>query len=309
MNNRKKSLTIVLVLLCTSVAVAPSISLTAVKASADTDRIEMTAQVCGVNGFENTSVTLTSDQYQRLEQYLVGFRARLNQTTSPEDTIPLFKEAVVELHTYGLLPRGMTVERAQRLVTGSPVNSQRLRTLSFEHPVLINEVNNRFCLIAGNTDNTFIFGPIKSSLFVLLMIITYANYDIATMLDNHGLHRLANLFYAVDTLLEWLWMPTRVIPFEIVGLVTMGSYYYEWEVGPHYYPSDGWISAVGSEGKQSINGSFYGNLKTGFLGLFYGMSGFTGIVLHPATKDRAIFLGTAFRAAMSTTPPYAMRNG
>ena len=61
---------------------------------------------------------LTRQQYQNLEQYLVEFRARLNQTTTREEAVPFFKEAVVELNKYGLLPRGMSVEQAQRLVTG-----------------------------------------------------------------------------------------------------------------------------------------------------------------------------------------------
>jgi hypothetical protein len=63
-------------------------------------------------------VKLTREQYQDLEQYLVEFRARLNQTTTREEAIPIFKGAVVELDKYGLLPKGMNAEKAQRLVTG-----------------------------------------------------------------------------------------------------------------------------------------------------------------------------------------------
>ena len=114
----KKILVIGVIFLFLGVAVAPSINFNVVKASDDNDFVEVTTQACGIKGYGNTTVKLTKEQYQNLEQYLVGFRARLNQTTTREEAVPIFKEAVVELNTYGLLPKGMSVEKARRLVTG-----------------------------------------------------------------------------------------------------------------------------------------------------------------------------------------------
>ena len=93
-----------------------------VKASDDNDLVEVTTQACGIKGFGNTTVKLTREQYQNLEQYLVEFRQRLNQTSTREEAVPIFKEAVVELDKYGLLPKGMSVEKAQRLVIGAKQN-------------------------------------------------------------------------------------------------------------------------------------------------------------------------------------------
>ena len=111
----KKLLALGIIFLFFGVAVAPSINSSVVKTS--DDLIEVTSQACGIQGFGNTTVKLTKQQYQDLEQYLVDFRARLNQTTTREEAVPIFKDAVVELNKYGLLPKGMSVERAQHLVT------------------------------------------------------------------------------------------------------------------------------------------------------------------------------------------------
>ncbi|HVO72984.1 MAG TPA: hypothetical protein VMT35_03110 [Ignavibacteriaceae bacterium] len=113
----KKGLAVGIFLLFIGVAVAPSINSTVVKASNDNDLVEVTSQACGIKEFGNTTVKLTKQQYQNLEQYFVDFRARLNQTTTKDEAIPIFKDAVVELNKYGLLPKGMSIEKAQRLVT------------------------------------------------------------------------------------------------------------------------------------------------------------------------------------------------
>ena len=49
---------------------------------------------------------------------------RWNGTTSQDDTVLLFHEAVGEINTYGLLPRGMSVRQAQMLVRGPAQHSK-----------------------------------------------------------------------------------------------------------------------------------------------------------------------------------------
>jgi len=113
-----KGLVVIVIFLFIGVAVAPSINQNIVKASNDDDLVEVTSQACGIKGYEDTTVKLTREQYQNLEQYFVEFRARLNQTSTREEAVPLFKDAVVELDKYGLLPKGMSVEQFQRIITG-----------------------------------------------------------------------------------------------------------------------------------------------------------------------------------------------
>ena len=125
----KKLLSIGIILLFICIAVAPSINFTIVKASDDNNLVEVTTQVCGINGFGNTTVKLNRQQYQNLEQYLVDFRARLNQTITREEAVPLFKEAVLELNKYGLLPRGLSEREAERLVLGAYEHPRSSRVL------------------------------------------------------------------------------------------------------------------------------------------------------------------------------------
>jgi len=83
----KKILIVGVILLFLGVAVAPSINFTAVKASNDNDLVEVTTQACGIKGYGNSTVKLTREQYQNMEEKLVEFRARLNQTSTREEAV------------------------------------------------------------------------------------------------------------------------------------------------------------------------------------------------------------------------------
>jgi len=165
-----------IILLFVGVTIAPTINFNTVKASTDDDLVEVTTQACGINGYGNTTVKLTRQQYQNLEQYLVEFRARLNQTSTRDDAVPIFKDAVVELDKYGLLPKGMSVERAQKLVTTYQVhpNVEKLMNspkLSLSHL----EFNNVFCLLSMlsvSPGGDVTFGLLTLPSVILFMLFT-----------------------------------------------------------------------------------------------------------------------------------------
>ena len=125
----KKCLAVGIILLFIGVAVAPSINSSVVKASNDKDLVEVTSQACGIQGFGKTTVKLTKQQYQNLEQYLVDFRARLNQTTTREEAVPLFKDAVVERAASRSIPAG--TEMAAGLAGRSLFGLQPLQFLRY----------------------------------------------------------------------------------------------------------------------------------------------------------------------------------
>jgi hypothetical protein len=145
----KKLFAIGIIFLFIGVAVAPSINSSVVNPS--DDLVEVTSQACGIQGFGNTTVKLTKAQYQNLENYLVDFRARLNQTTTREEAVPLFKDAVMELDKYGLLPKRMSIEQAQKLVLG--INSCKFKILQKIFDKYYKEGNdnytNTLCLVIG----------------------------------------------------------------------------------------------------------------------------------------------------------------
>jgi hypothetical protein len=152
---KKQIIATTIILLFIGVAVAPSINFSVVKASDDNDLVEVTTEACGIKGYRNTTVKLTKEQYQNLGQYLVDFRARLNQTSTREEAVPIFKEAVVELDKYGLLPKGMSVEKAQKI----------FETLFNRHHKTLADNENLLCLIAGRTNKTYIVGALVKVLW------------------------------------------------------------------------------------------------------------------------------------------------
>jgi len=152
--NRWVSVGVILVFI--GAAIAPGINFNIIKASNDNDLVEVTTQACGVKRFGNTTVKLTREQYQNLEQYLVDFRARLNQTTTREEAVPIFKEAVVELNKYGLLPKGMSVDQAKKFVTMSYQGNSKVEKLrhSPKLPKAGFAFRNIFCLLLLHSDST-----------------------------------------------------------------------------------------------------------------------------------------------------------
>jgi hypothetical protein len=283
----KKIFVVGIIFLFIGIAVAPSINSTVVKTS--DDLIEVTSQACGIQGFGNTTVKLTKEQYQNLEQYLVDFRARLNQTTTKEEAIPIFKDAVVELHKYGLLPHGMSVRQAQRfIIANDPLTGTVHRALS---PLNTSRYTNLCCLIAGKTTYCS-----AANLF-----ITGVTSYISNLLSNGG-----------SGWLVWVWIHLYLLlairnllcPLYLLSLLSFGGITLFGSV----FPSIGWIFTTGLQGIKNSTGSFYGNIQypvKEILGILYtGVLGFTGFKIF-CPDNTWLFVGTALWVNMSDSPPTA----
>ena len=279
----KRILVLGVILLFIGVSIAPSININVVKASNDNDLVEVTTQACGIKGYRDTTVKLTRQQYLNLEEYLVEFRSRLNQTTTREEAVPLFKEAVVELNKYGLLPKGMSEKAAQQLVTG------RTQSTGFEHlmkkPFLRNQFTpsdneNFLCLVYGIiTGYTFSFGPI------LLLL---------------------SLFYPGITALVRT-LPFILIPIDILHTITFGEY----QPGD-YYPANGWLGTFGLNGRRVFHDQpLYGALPLDTIGINYpwgtnyyypGIMGFTGLHIN-IVEEVHFYLGSALWVKIDSVHP------
>jgi len=293
-----KSLVFIVILLFLGVAVAPSININVAKASSDNDLVEVTTQACGINRFGNTTVKLTREQYQDLEQYLVEFRARLNQTTTRGEAVPIFKEAVVELDKYGLLPKGMSVEKAYHLVDAKPQGSQIMnvyRTMSWNSKILNH--SNFLCLISGETTmNTRFFSFIEMGSSALCWILYISFLFAQNYIDNPVfinstlslLKSIRNFFYKINS--------ARITG---TGIITFGHSHPASIPPPYRYdPAQGWITTLGVLGKKSWNGTFFGRIfwMAPFNSesyMFYpGALGFVGIKLN-MRDGTFFFLGSS----------------
>jgi hypothetical protein len=297
MNRMKKSLAVAVILLFIGIAVAPSINVTVVKAS-DDDFVEVTSEACGIKGFGNTTVKLTKQQYRDLEQYLVEFRAKLNETTTREEAVPIFKEAVVELNKYGLLPKGMSVEQAQRLVIEPYDNNKIMKLqdrLQINNLFTADNYSNYFCLISGETDTTTVWSPLPFVSLPFLGIGYYFLWIIHVILENTVFDELASLL--AYSLFKYFIL-SFFFPVSLCSLMTFGQTYYSPCNPPEYCPSTGWIYTNGLNKIKTWNGSFYGNILSvdvPFETIYIGMLGFSGIKIFPNNQDLLYcsYLGSA----------------
>jgi hypothetical protein len=295
-------LAIGIIFLFVGVTIAPTINFQVVKASTDDDLVEVTTQACGIQGYGDTTVKLTREQYQNLEQYLVEFRARLNKTSTREEAVPIFKDAVVELDKYGLLPKGMSIERAQKLVTSGYQNllsSQHFKKHQNKNPFSSAYIENLLCLVSGKVNNSFFLGPM---LLISVLFTVILSTPIGILWNIAGYLGFTNL---EDILWNLYWnFPFLPLPFEFLGIATFGRVHFNGEeVPPTYTPSQGWINSFGLLGTHSIEGSFYGSIGRTIPGDYIGIRGFSGLIIGPKNKiETKFFIGSAFRIEFTQLP-------
>ncbi|GAG58708.1 unnamed protein product [marine sediment metagenome] len=169
----KRGLAIGIILLFISIIFIPSINFTVVRASNDGALVQVTIQAYGIKGFENTTVILTKQQYQNIEQCLDEFQTRLKQTSTRDKAIPLFKEALIQLNQNGLLPNEMDVVQAQKLVVEaySKYNELPIFENIFHENNLQENQHNLFCFVSGVVLDGYATGPLGLIGGILALLI------------------------------------------------------------------------------------------------------------------------------------------
>ena len=263
MNNLiKKGVVISVIFLFIGLAFAPSINANVSKTSIEDELVEITTEVCGLRGGKHT-VSLSKEEAKEIEQLFDDIKRRLDWVETREETVEIFKEAVVELDKYGLLD-DLSVKQAQRLVTGRYQNIRVMKILRRMIDGNQNIINSSlFCLTAGQATNSFIMGP---SVFLSFLGI---------------LHPVFNWWYLIFYLFPWVQF----------GLMVFGDF----SIGQHavYHPAEGWVRTIGLTGFKKWDGKFYGQLRKidlGLGGLFLGGIGFTGLRINYGFFN-TLFLG------------------
>jgi hypothetical protein len=291
----KKILVVGIIFLFIGIVVAPGINFNVVKASNDTDLVEVTTQACGIKGYENTTVKLTRQQYQKLEQYLVEFRARLNQTNIREEAVPIFNEAVVELNKYGLLPKGMSVEQAQKFIINSNQNKREIKFFSkmnhYLQNISIGSIDNAFCLIEGNHRGAYFVRVLFNSLCVIIFNLFQILYDHFDFIS-----KLPLLLFLFSTLVDFYFGMVSLKT--LLGFINLG-------IGIYFYSGSGNIKTIGLLGIKSWSGSIHGGFDKfpdvpddGFLGVI-GFTGFHITIVDPiAHYSESFFIGSALAVGL-----------
>jgi len=253
-----KGLVIGIIFLFVGVVIAPSINFNVVKASSDNGLIEVTTEVYGIKGFGLHTAMLTTQQYGEVKHLMESIKERLRRAANKEETIAIFKDAVVTLNTYGLIPQGMTIEQTQKLVVGEYENF-KVKTIGerlFPKNTFQTNQSNFLCLIAGIVHDGFVTGPLGliGAVIAALGLILTLNF-VAVI----GLLLLGVSHYI-----------TTISPVSILQRVTVNS---------------GDITSVGLGGVKNFNIS----IETGG-GI---ISGFTGIKISRNDTGQIDLLGVA----------------
>jgi hypothetical protein len=266
----KKAGAVAAILFCIGVAISPGLSSGIVSASSERDSVEVSIEVCGIKGYRPSTVTLPKSHYEIITEYLQDLMKRLNTTSSRNDAVLLVHEAVVELDTYGLLPRGTSVSEVQILVSGSNQNS--LKSALFKNKILSkwNEeefgitypsLMNLFCVLSATATKIPGYSP-KSVIIPLSVLLVFALFP-ALIVSLFGQELLANRLAELGLSL-WMLNPLRFSNF-----VVFQGYDVEFQ-------------SLGLKGQ--VHGTLHKSIAFG---------GFTGLMIS-LSKNTTYFLGSAY---------------
>ena len=259
----------------------------------------MTTQACGLKGENTHTVQLTKRQVREAQRVFDDLKNRMSTAESMEETQRIFNDTIASLSRYNLLPNGMSIQQAKRLVTSASQNQKGetlLKKISskFQADSKEGTIQNSFCLIAGNTSNTHFAKPVTKLTMHLYDIMDYSS-------GNH-------ILVVISTALWIVFNPLSTISQMILkrqgnhcGVsIFFGNYHY-YPYPNWLYPAQGWISTDGINGKQNISGSLWGQKVTSgwqpqddwYMNYTWrGCVGFTGFITYFGS-DSAYYLGSA----------------
>ncbi len=238
-----------------------------------------------------------------VEKIFNEFKSKLDTVSTKQDTIALFKEIIVKLNDYKLLPKGMTVKRAQRLLTWCFLKSELIQTLQNTNE---NNSGNTNCFVVGMTNNTF-FRPYPTIYDIPIIYYLYFNTSFGDFFN------FLALFYLIRS----------IQPFKLGSYAYFGDRYKSVEDGNVTYEdmdaSSGWVWTQGANNIKKWNGTFYGGLYTKYLKKYYdddnnyaeawnplGIRGFVGITLFNSDRNDIsnFYIGFAREVNFTYSPPW-----
>lgn len=229
--------------------------------------------VVSVSGTVSTKDSSQS-QYSQVMKIFDTAKIKLDAVRTKQEALAVVKEIIVELNDHGLLPKGIRVGLAQRLITQGFLRSQFLTPYQNSNA---NNTGNLNCLVIGIANGTY-FRPYPA----LVMDIPFL-YNLAFNSSLRNITQFLALPYVIRTA-----QPLKLGPYAYVGarfkLVEHGN-----TTEDLIHSSSGWVWTIGSNGFKKWNGTFYGGLYTKYKKFVYnnytsaetwdpvGIRGFVGI--------------------------------
>jgi len=304
----KKLLAVGVIVLFLGLACAPSIN---ANVSKNSELVEITTEICGLGGGRYT-VQLTKEEAEEVDRLFENIRLQLDESTSREEAVEVFNEAVVELDKYNLLS-GLSIDQARRLILGEISNSFSLiYNYEGKNNTMNNNGENFNCLIAGRSTYTRLFYGRPTILGRINEILKSNEFD--QYMD--WLQTTFPLFYrfVILPLFLLIFLPTLFIDVffphlydsRTNGNMTFGVYIHNFEHDDVDHPSEGWVWTDGSNGVIKWEEPVYGQIKTIRVGdenwdiIYYdyyvGAVDFKGIKLR--SLEGSFFIGRASHVAL-----------
>lgn len=292
----RKGLVFAVILLFLGVCIKPAI---ANDISIESDYSELEEIVIQFYESDKTyihKVMLTQEQLIELENIIYDFKNQLGSVDDTVDTETIYKNVIVSFEEFGLLPDDISIDYAQRIVTGKEQNIMIIKALeklyNNKHKVL-DENENLFCLISGETTKTFFTGLVPFSIHIHCILFSSRYFRFYFLLKDYN-YELWEWWKSIFNKFSIRLVAFRMIiwyilagilnffPLKIGTNIHYGGYggYYR---APQEVPAEGWICTNGLLGKKNWSGSFYGNVI-----------GFTGIKIIKGFFDR-YYIGTALK--------------
>jgi hypothetical protein len=310
MTNQKNLIKILwIIILFFGVVIAPNTNVITKRASGDSQPIEIPNQIWDTTTKTTQTIQLTEQQIPLVRVIFDNLKNQLSCTGSTEETQKIFNDTIIELNRHHLLPEGMTVKQAQRLVNQvciHPRTASRLQRLAqnLQSQTTDGAIQNSFCSVAGNTSNTHVAKLAKRIALRMYYIIDYntGNEPLSNLAT--GLYIIFNEISKINSL--FLRQDGR----HLGACLYFGNYHYA-EYPNWLSPAQGWIQTEGSHGKQNITGSFWGQTMTSgwqpqvdwYMNYSWrGCLGFTGLLYYSGT-DNVYFLGSALSVNVGSNRP------
>lgn len=112
-----KVLAVEIIFLLFGIAFIPSITINTVIASNDNNLVKVTTQAYDTTRDYTSTVLVTQRQVREIQRVFDELKNRLSSVESTEETQQIFNDTLVSLNSYSLLPPGMNIEQAKRLVS------------------------------------------------------------------------------------------------------------------------------------------------------------------------------------------------
>jgi hypothetical protein len=315
----KKGLVLAIIFLFVSTSIAPSIiaemspgnSLTPEKNKpVDGELVQYNVKLCRNNGVENNTIWLTKEQEVNLDAFIEDFKQNLDNSTTMEETIEIFKEAVVSINELGLLPESTNVVEVQKLITNdfSKIAKNNI-TMDFEKESF--NGSNLFCLMAGRTNDTYAIRTIgllsnRIITFYLNILISLNKLGIITSDVLEKLIEYPLMWFTIFNLYVALF--PAISPIKFVNGITIGHLTQEFNGTNTVHLATGWISTFGVLGVKSWSDKMMGKIiyfltPSVLQGL--GVTGFVGLEIQYMDEyydSHAFYLGFAPLVKIGDSP-------